>query len=265
MLSRQLKKEKEQETVSASIAETLTEEIARLRSRVGLIEEVLPALIVQPTPSGEESTLTLVDKLQERQPDYLGEIADLRDKLQERQPDYLGDIADLRDKLQERQPDPFEFMDTLRTLLSEQHQALADGLNGKAILKLDSAAENVLATDLNAAAATEFTKEFAVSLDSTDGRHQWWAAFTPVIATAESVADVDVAAPTAKYAADLPATPVFIGGNMILEVEFDTDAGSTKVYAAGDSVTITIQVAGDDLLPVLGYTVAQIVKRFDVV
>ncbi len=246
-LSRQLKKENEQESSSDSVEQTLTEAIARLSSRVGLIEDVIPALIVQPTPSGEESTLTLVDKLQERQPDY------------------LGDIAYLQDKLQERQPDPFEFMDTLRTLLSEEHQALADGLNGKAILKLDSAAENVLATDLNAAAATEFTKEFAVSLDSTDGRHQWWAAFTPVIATAESVADVDVAAPTAKYAADLPATPVFIGGNMILEVEFDTDAGSTKVYAAGDSVTITIQVAGDDLLPVLGYTVAQIVKRFDVV
>ena len=246
-LSRQLKKENEQESSSDSVEQTLTEAIARLSSRVGLIEDVIPALIVQPTPSGEESTLTLVDKLQERQPDY------------------LGDIAYLQDKLQERQPDPFEFMDTLRTLLSEEHQALADGLNGKAILKLDSAAENVLATDLNAAAATEFTKEFAVSLDSTDGRHQWWAAFTPVIATAETVADVDVAAPTAKYAADLPATPVFIGGNMILEVEFDTDAGSTKVYAAGDSVTITIQVAGDDLLPVLGYTVAQIVKRFDVV
>ncbi len=279
-LSRQLKKEKEHESSSDSVEQTLTEAIARLSSRVDLIEEVLPEITARPSPSGEgpEPALMLVDRLQREQPDPSEDIDYLRDKMQEGSPDLLEDIndlrgkmqqgqanlheeiSDLRDRIQESQSDPFEAMDVLRTLLSGERQALADGLCGNAILRLDSAAEDVLATDIN---ADDHTTEFSVSLDSTGGLHQWWASFPAVVSAAEFATDGDVVAPAVKYTAGLPADDpkLFIGGNLLLTVEFD----NLGTVVAGDYFEVTIKVAADDLLPVLGYTVAEIVKRFDVI
>jgi len=247
-LSHHLKKEKEQGTVSDAIAQCLYDALAKLGSRMDDMEKALPGPMVDPGLGGAD--LTLVDSLQRNQPDYSDNIVYLRDQLQKGQPDHSGDVPVLQD------------------LVNKQFQALADGLNGKAILKLDSAAENVLASELNAADAGDFTREFDVSLDSSEGSHQWWAAFTPTLTTGKSANPATASAPTLDYPGDIGQTPIFLGGNLRLLVIFDTDAGATKVYAAGDSVTVTIQVAADDKLVALGlstYTVAQIVKTYDVV
>jgi len=67
-------------------------------------------------------------------------------------------------------------------------------------------------------------------------------------ATSEAVVDVDVAAPAVS-----DATPNLAAGTVNVTLTYDTDAGATKTYAAGDTVTLTVsQPTGG----ILGYPVA---------
>ena len=58
-------------------------------------------------------------------------------------------------------------------------------------------------------------------------------------------------------------TPKFLYGELSLTVIFDTDAGATKTYVAGETVTVNIKVAADNKL--LGYTISDITKTYNVI
>ncbi len=121
--------------------------------------------------------------------------------------------------------------------------------------------EDVLATDLNAAAAGTLKRSFALRLETklVEGLSEVhvWASFAPAFTPTESVADVDVGAPT------VPAGLKLDHGCALVEVTFDTDGGSTKTYAAGDSVAVQVQVKADNSL--LGWPVAAITRMYNVV
>jgi len=138
----------------------------------------------------------------------------------------------------------------------------ARGMSGDMTLTAQ-ASENVDAADLNAATAGTFRKSICLKLEDTNGTAHDWANFQPVLTASESVADGDVSAPTVKWAVDEAETPLFVNGYLELIVEFDTDAGATKTYAAADSVSVDIQVAADDKHG--GHAVAMVTKTFNVV
>lgn len=143
---------------------------------------------------------------------------------------------------------------------------MQEAMSGNMVLRHDLDNENVTAAALNAAAAGLHTDDYTVTLEAlygtVYGKHTW-ASFAPVITPAEAATDADIGAPTVKWTDDLAATPRFVKGAMRLTVIFDTDAGATKVYQAGDSVTVQIQVAADDEL--LGWPVTLLTKTYDVI
>jgi hypothetical protein len=141
----------------------------------------------------------------------------------------------------------------------------AKGLCGNLHLVVD-AAEDVSAALLNAAAVGTFVKEMVAQFtaqETVDGEtvdqvHSW-SSFEPVV-TPGNTGCWDA---TVTWS-DIPADdPRFTSGNCRLTVTFDTDAGSTKIYVEGDTVTVTIQAASDDKF--LGYTVTQTVKTYNVI
>lgn len=129
------------------------------------------------------------------------------------------------------------------------------------VLESGTAAEDISAAELNAAAAGEFTKEFIVQLEDTGGKVLSLFNFEPTITPAESCTDADIGAPTITWTSDPGTTPRFNSGELRLTVTFDTDAGSTKTYQIGDSVTVTIDVTGITMCA----GVADFVKTYDVI
>jgi len=103
----------------------------------------------------------------------------------------------------------------------------------------------------NDAEADTFKLSFAVTLEDAGHMVAEWAAFAPVISTAETVADADVDAPV------VTGTPKFADGRMLVEITLDTDEGATKTYADGDSVTVTVKT--DAASKLLGWPVADLV------
>lgn len=134
---------------------------------------------------------------------------------------------------------------------------ITSALNGAMSLALDSASEDIDAADLNTAAAGTLSRTFAVTLRTSNGAPHLWAAFEPVVTPGETVADVDVTAPTVS------GNPAFSAGVALVTITFDTDAGATKVYVATDEVTVQIQVSATDTL--LGHSVVDVTKTYVVV
>lgn len=120
---------------------------------------------------------------------------------------------------------------------------------------------DVTAADLNAAAATDLTLEVSISLQTALGLIHTWSRMEPVITPGESVADADVGVPVVTWTDDLAETPRFAQGYLNLTVEFDTDAGATKTYAPGDSVSVTVDISGAPMCA----NVSNFVLTFDVI
>jgi hypothetical protein len=122
-----------------------------------------------------------------------------------------------------------------------------------------TAAEDISAAALNAAAATTFTKEFAVQLQTTAGIIHRWANHAPTVTPAESCTDTEIGDPAVTQVGG--ATAAFATGMLSLVVTFDTDAGATKTYQSGDSLTVTVDVSG---VPILA-NVSNFVKTYNVI
>lgn len=140
------------------------------------------------------------------------------------------------------------------TRLARLEDALAGSL---ALVILPPNPEDVVAADLNAAAAGSFTRVFTAELQTTAGAVHEWAAFIPTLVPSEVVVDPDVGPPT------IVGVPTFAAGFLTVELIFDTDAGATKTYAPGDVVTVQVKVSPTDTL--LGYTVASVTKTYNVI
>jgi hypothetical protein len=131
-------------------------------------------------------------------------------------------------------------------------------MNGSALIILDSAAEDVSAAALNAAAAGTFQRTFTARLETAGGGLHEWAAFDPSVTTTKgTVADGDVAAPT------VVGTPLFLGGRLTVTITFDTDAGATKTYVNGENLTAVVAIQAGDTL--LGWSVPAVTKTFNVI
>lgn len=129
---------------------------------------------------------------------------------------------------------------------------LTQALSGKLALKaVPAQSVDIDIADANAAAVGTLKRQFAVSLEDAGGMIAEWAAFAPVISTAETVTDADVDAPV------VTGTPTFSKGRMLIEITLDTDEGDEKVYADGDSVSVTVKT--DAASKLLGWPVADLV------
>ena len=120
------------------------------------------------------------------------------------------------------------------------------------------------AAELTAAAAGEFTKLFVVSLKNAAGLVHGWANFAPTAITPAYTAGGGGSGgvPTVdEGGVGSTSSPKFTSGQLGLDVVFDTDAGATKTYNVGDSVTVTVDVSGLALLS----GVTNLVKTYNVV
>jgi hypothetical protein len=107
------------------------------------------------------------------------------------------------------------------------------------------ASENIAASDFNAAAAGKLSKDLYVVLETAEGEVHEWAGYEPDAATSGVTAtDVDIAAPTVVWGIAPTLNAEFLKGVIKLSVTFDTDAGATKTYQAGDTLTVTVKATG---------------------
>ena len=137
-------------------------------------------------------------------------------------------------------------------------RTISAAMSGDMVLVLSPPGlETVTAADLNAAAVGTLKRSFTTALQTAGSDTHVWASFAPVLTPSKTVADVDVGAPT------VPPGLKFDKGHLLVEITFDTDAGATKTYAAGDSVAVQVQVKADDTL--LDWPVSSVTKTYNVV
>ncbi|MCL5942747.1 MAG: hypothetical protein M1325_04395 [Actinobacteria bacterium] len=113
---------------------------------------------------------------------------------------------------------------------------------GKSGLKIVAtpAAAGSSAAALNAAPAGTVTKTVKLQLQDADGVLQTWYNGSDVTLTpVETVADVDVGAPAVTGG----TVPAFVDGEALVNLTYDTNAGATKTYLAGETVGFTTACA----------------------
>lgn len=137
------------------------------------------------------------------------------------------------------------------------HAAMMSALTGDMSLTKVSGDMTLSAAALNDAVAGTVKKFLVIGLQNVQALFHNWAAFEPVVTTAEAVTDSDIDAPEIEE-----TDPAFEAGRMALTLVLDTDEGATKEYVEDDEVSVTIKVAADDKL--LGHTVAPLVLTFTV-
>ena len=129
-------------------------------------------------------------------------------------------------------------------------RCMEDALNGDMVLSLiPTGPLSRPAANFNGAAAGALTDRVIVTFKNAGGTNQYWSKFALTVQPAEAVADLEVGAPTID-----PTTVNLKMGRAEFVVIYDTDAGATKTYVAGDSVSVVVRVAADDKL--LGWTVS---------
>jgi hypothetical protein len=136
----------------------------------------------------------------------------------------------------------------------QQLEALGSALSSDLVIVIDDPnPEVVLAAQLNAALAGSFTRVFQAHLETVQGLLHSWADVSPSFTAAVLATDPDIQQPS------LPGAPAFVSGVLTVTVVFDTDAGTTKTYVAGDAVTVNI------LLSILGFAVPIATKTYNVI
>lgn len=133
-----------------------------------------------------------------------------------------------------------------------------EALSGDMVLVVVNANEDIEAAELNAAPAGVATRVVQVRLETAAGDVHTWANLPLLLTPFENVADVDVGVPVL-----IPVAPELVNGVATFQLEADTDANATKTYVAAEDFGVDIQVSATDEL--LGFTVAQVSKTFDVI
>ena len=130
--------------------------------------------------------------------------------------------------------------------------------SGDMILKMvPTSPVTISAASLNASKTGEAKVRVCLALMDSHNRTHAWAEWPLTMVMAETVADAEVGLPTTD-----PDPVLFKLGRVEFDLILDTDAGVTKGYAAGDSVTMTAKVSSDDKR--MGHTVAPVVLTVDV-
>lgn len=163
--------------------------------------------------------------------------------------DRIHDLSAAKTKSERRTSDHFNCL-----------ERVSDAMSGDMALALGGdAAVDVAAAALNAAAAGTFKRAVSARLENAGGSLHRWARFAPLVTPSEDATDPEIGAPA------IEGTPAFKDGAVTATAVFDTDAGATKTYAAGDSVAVKIQANAADSL--LGYSLAAggVTKTFNVV
>lgn len=124
-----------------------------------------------------------------------------------------------------------------------------NAMSGDIVLECNPATFGSSAATLNAAGADTYTKVITINLKDAAGALHNWANLDLVATTEEAVADVDVAAPAMS-----DNTPDLVAGTITLTLTYDTDAGATKTYVIGDTVTLRVNAKAEGIL---GYTIAE--------
>lgn len=141
-----------------------------------------------------------------------------------------------------------------------RHAADRNALSGNiALVAAGGNAFDVSAAELNAAAASGFTRALAVQLMAgsvQEGMIHQWAGFDLVVSSAKSNGGAAYAAPTVTGG-------TLRDGRTSLLVTFDTDAGATKTYVAAETLTVDLQTRADDLW--LGHAVTPLTVTFTVI
>jgi hypothetical protein len=105
--------------------------------------------------------------------------------------------------------------------------------------------------DINAAPAGSMRLRFALRLLSADDRVHKWAEFDPELTPATDAIAGDIGAPV------MGPNTSFVNGLMLCCVTPDTDAGATKTYQVGETITVVVRVqSGSDVL--FGFTVPSV-------
>jgi len=137
---------------------------------------------------------------------------------------------------------------TTSPIILQAGSTLEKAISGDIVLECSPATAGTSAATLNAAAVGTHTQVVTINLKDAAGNLHKWATLAVAAATSEVVVDVDVAAPAVN-----DATPNLANGTVNVTLTYDTDAGATKVYAAGDTVTLTVsQPTGG----ILGYPIS---------
>lgn len=124
-------------------------------------------------------------------------------------------------------------------------KAIKAALSGDMVLSCSPATAGTSAATLNAAAAGTVTQTITVSLKDAAGNLHKWSSAAIAAAGSVSAADADIGAPSVSN-----ATPSLSDGTVDVTLTYDTDAGVTKTYASGDTVTLTVNGT------ILGYALA---------
>ncbi len=126
--------------------------------------------------------------------------------------------------------------------------SLESALTGDIHIELIPSTASSSAATVTASAAGTFKKTITIKLVDSSGNVHTWANLSLSAVSAENVADTNVLAPTISS-----ANPALINGVGSITLTYDTDGGSTKTYAAGDSISLTVEAPTSGIL---GYPVA---------
>jgi len=126
--------------------------------------------------------------------------------------------------------------------------SLQKALSGDLVLECFPATAGTSAATLNAAGAGTFTKTITINLKDAAGNLHKWASLALPSTIEDTIADENVFPPTRS-----DETPDLASGTVDIVLTYDTDAGVTKTYVAGETITFTVKAPTDGIL---GYPVA---------
>lgn len=107
------------------------------------------------------------------------------------------------------------------------------------VLALTSSTVSVSAATLNTTPAGALVVETTAQLKTAADVLHAWANFDAAagLATAETAGDAQIAAPT------VISSTLFANGALVIRASLDTDAGATKTYVNGDSLSVTLDLS----------------------
>lgn len=122
-----------------------------------------------------------------------------------------------------------------RMVANRDLYAMGKAMIGDMILTITPNSLGTIAATLNAAGVGTYVQTLTIALKTTTAVVHNWFVNTIGLESTEAISDSDVTFPTLSNTIN-----VCVAGQAIVTATYDTDAGSTKTYAANDYVSIMI-------------------------
>jgi len=158
-------------------------------------------------------------------------------------------------------------LESLINSMKTQGYRMAEAMMGNMEFRLDDGVDSeISAAALNAAAVGTFTRVLTVALCSKLPKgedfdypvHSWATGIVPTV----TPGNTGCWSPTVAPEEDPEGTITLNYGLAQVTVTFITDAGSTKIYEAEDTVTVKVKIVVSDTKP---WLVAEVTKTYTVV